>query len=448
MLFSKVFKVINESISKILYATSNSSPLRTKLTLRDIPKSSSYIGDYFKTFLLKFNKTNVVFLGDKYKNKINWSQVKLYVSLNSILRYTNVELFSLLFFNIVASLRWLFIFIFSSRISIWVYLFALLMDATFADDEPIWEPTEWSFLQTWILFTFAFAWIMENLISSRYGSYVGRDKKVWLGWYKTYWMIQYFYALNYAAAAVFFTTTFYNELVYPVFYMYSWWHWFNRAFLFKYTFMSVIMLMLGLQLLLSAKTLNWRKALVLTGTVLLILSYLIFTHFVMVFFGYFTDAAWFHKYRGNVYSSLTHAPWKWGYGPKKNRENFYEHCSRTVFWFKNDDPFAGSLMMFHFFYFVVLFTVFVYWITLFQRIYYTKEVPITFTTYCVSTLKHFTNFFLLLYSAVLVSLLFNYIRLPYEYSPHSEPYPFTSNLIQVIQDYPLFIYEYYITTWF
>jgi hypothetical protein len=61
------------------------------------------------------------------------------------------------------------------------------VDATFTDDEPLWEPIEWSLVMTWILFIFIFAWIAENLITSRYGSYTGRDKRVWLGWFKTFW---------------------------------------------------------------------------------------------------------------------------------------------------------------------------------------------------------------------------------------------------------------------
>ena len=60
-----------------------------------------------------------------------------------------------------------------------------MVDAIIADDEPLCEPVEWSLIQSWILFIFLFAWIGENLISSRYGSYTGRDKRVWFSWYKT-----------------------------------------------------------------------------------------------------------------------------------------------------------------------------------------------------------------------------------------------------------------------
>ena len=71
-----------------------------------------------------------------------------------------------------------------------IYIRGLLVlfffDAMLTDDEPLWEPVEWSLVQSWIMFIFAFAWIAENLISSRYGSYTGRDKRVWVAWYKTF----------------------------------------------------------------------------------------------------------------------------------------------------------------------------------------------------------------------------------------------------------------------
>ena len=64
------------------------------------------------------------------------------------------------------------------------------VDAVFTDDEPLWEPVEWSLVMSWILFIFIFAWAAENLITSRYGSYTGRDKRVWFGWFKTFLIIK------------------------------------------------------------------------------------------------------------------------------------------------------------------------------------------------------------------------------------------------------------------
>ena len=106
----------------------------------------------------------------------------------------------------------------------------LFVDACLTDDEPLWEPIEWSLVQTWILFIFTFAWIAENLIVSRYGSYTGRDKRVWMGWYKTFWMIEGFYVLNYGAASVFVIIPFYYETNYNLSFVYSWWNWYSRTF--------------------------------------------------------------------------------------------------------------------------------------------------------------------------------------------------------------------------
>ena len=44
----------------------------------------------------------------------------------------------------------------------------LFIDSLLIDDEPLWEPLEWSLVQTWILFIFIFAWVAENLIVSRF----------------------------------------------------------------------------------------------------------------------------------------------------------------------------------------------------------------------------------------------------------------------------------------
>lgn len=106
----------------------------------------------------------------------------------------------------------------------------LVIDATFTDDEPLWEPIEWSLVMTWILFIFIFAWIAENLITSRYGSYTGRDKRVWFGWFKTYWLLNSWFALSYGTAAMFVILPFYSELVYPISFAFSWWHWYTRVF--------------------------------------------------------------------------------------------------------------------------------------------------------------------------------------------------------------------------
>ena len=117
---------------------------------------------------------------------------------------------------------------------VWTLLVILIIDACLTDDEPLMEPIEWSMFQSWLLFIFSFAWIAENLITSRYGRYVGRDKRVWLGWFKSFWLIESFYALNYGAASIFVIVPFYNEITYSLFFIVSWWNWYTRTFFFKF----------------------------------------------------------------------------------------------------------------------------------------------------------------------------------------------------------------------
>jgi hypothetical protein len=274
------------------------------------------------------------------------------------------------------------------------FAFILFIDACLTDDEPLWEPIEWSLVQTWILFIFSFAWIAENLIVSRYGSYTGRDKRVWLSWYKTFWLIEGYYAINYGVACVFVIVPFYFETNYNLSFVYSWWHWYSRVFFFKFISVFTVILFISYYLQMSVRWLNWKKGLMLVLLVNIFLSYLIYTQFMMTFFGYFTDPVWYQKTRPIDYVQLSHEPARWGWGPAK-KDHFTYHNVKTVFWFKNDGPFAASFLLFQTFLFVCIFLLYIYWISLFRRIYAMKEIPLTFTTYCVSSLKQFFYFFLM-----------------------------------------------------
>ena len=402
MLFNKIYSVLNSLIFK-----KKSNDIKTiKLTFSNIPNAN-------KTIPLITNPNNFTYYTSIFVNSIKWVYEEIFFYIKGIT------------FN-------------SNLVSLYAFILVLAIDSALTDDEPLWEPVEWSLVQSWILFIFSFAWIAENLIVSRYGSYTGRDKRVWLGWFKTYWMIELFYALNYGAASVFVITPFYNEVTYSLYFVYSWWNWFSRVFFFKFSALFVFMLLLGYYMQIRSRWLNWKKMLIITLTIVVILAYTIYTQFVILFFGYLTDPIWFQKSRPVDYVQLSHEPLKWGSGNSK-RDHFSYHSVRTVFWFKNDGPFAASFLLFHFFFFICLFTLFIYWISLFRRIYSTKEVPTTFLTYCVSSLKHFINFFLLFYVMVFMSFMVNYMRLPYEYSFALENISWISNFIDILWDYPLFL---------
>ena len=316
----------------------------------------------------------------------------------------------------------------------------LFIDACLTDDEPLWEPIEWSLVQTWILFIFTFAWIAENLIVSRYGSYTGRNKRVWMAWYKTFWMIEGYYVINYGVVSVFVIVPFYYETNYNLSFVYSWWHWYSRVFFFKFISVFSIVILIASLLQIGARWLNWKKGLVLTILVNCFLAYLLYTHFIIAFFGYFTDPVWYQKSRPVDYIQLSHEPAKWGWGSAK-KDHFTYHNVKTVLWFKNDGPFASSFLLFHTFLFVCLFLTFIYWITLYRRIYSMKEVPLTFTTYCVSALKQFFYYFLMLYIFVFFSFISCYSRFPIELNFIVDNVSWFNNFIHIACDYPAFLFS-------
>lgn len=317
-------------------------------------------------------------------------------------------------------------------------VFILFIDACLTDDEPLWEPIEWSLVQTWILFVFLFAWVGENLIVSRYGSYTGRDKRVWMSWYKTFWMIEGYYIINYGVACVLVIIPFYYETNYNLSFVYSWWHWYSRVFFFKFLAVYSIVLLIANLLQVGVRWLNWKKSLVLIVLINCFLGYLIYTHFIITFFGYFTDPVWYQKTRPIDFIQLSHEPARWGWGTAK-KDHFTYHNVKTVFWFKNDGPFASSFLLFQTFLFVCIFLTFIWWVSLFRRVYSMKEVPLTFTTYCVSSLKQFLYFFFFFYVLIFLSFLSNYWRFPIELSFVLSTESWFSNFLDIMLDYPAFL---------
>lgn len=317
-------------------------------------------------------------------------------------------------------------------------LVLLLIDAALTDDEPLWEPIEWSLVQTWIFFIFLFAWVAENLITSRYGSYTGRDKRVWFAWFKTFWLLEMWYFLSYATASVFVIVPFYYELTYSISFLFSWWNWYTRVFFFKFISLYSLLLLLAFVFQINIRWLNWKKLIFFVLLINFFIGYLLYTHFIMSFFGYFTDPLWYQKTRLIDYIQLSQEPLKWGWGPAK-RDHFTYHRVSTVFWFKNDSPFAGSFLMLHLFFFISIFFLYIYWLTLLRRVYSTHEFTYTFSTYCVSALKQFLFFFMLLYGFVFLSFVVNYWRFPIEFLWVINTNSWTFHLFFIFRDYFFFL---------
>jgi len=154
------------------------------------------------------------------------------------------------------------------------------------------------------------------------------------------------------------------------------------------------MLLLALYVQINLRWLNWKKLMYFSFLINCILAYLLYTHAIMTFFAYFTDPLWYQKTKVIDYVQLSHEPWKWGWGPAK-RDHFSYHKVSTVFWFKNDGPYASAFMLIQSFFFISLFMLYIYWLTLIRRVFATKELTITFYVYCASALRQF--FFLLFY---------------------------------------------------
>lgn len=314
------------------------------------------------------------------------------------------------------------------------------IDACLTDDEPLWEPIEWSLVQSWILFIFLFAWIAENLISSRYGSYTGRDKRVWFSWYKTFWLVEGWYIMSLGAASLWVMVPHYYEVTYSMSFIVSWWNWYSRVFFFKFISMYTIVLFLAYYLQISMRWLNWKKLFTLILLINLFLSYLLYIHFFMTFFGYFTDPNWYSKACWVDYIQLSHEPNKWSWGAAK-RDHFSYHNSKTVFWFKNDGPFAGAFLFFNLFFFLSLFLLLFYWVTLMRRVYTTQEVTFTLTTYCISSLKQFFYFFAFIFLFVVISYFFQYTRIPNEFMWGVNAHSWWWNFLGILLDYPYFLWD-------
>jgi len=443
---SKYYSIIQITVVSTLtwfiqtFFVVNKNPFTFFINLLTTKHVSQVKIDFFTSFFKNFLVWNYILTSQINPNIINITLVKSQIQTKSLTltnissksKYKNI-LFSnnnLLNLNLttLTSLYYTFlhsetltrlkVLIYKSFSFSWYYIngfvFILFIDACLTDDEPLWEPIEWSLVQTWILFIFSFAWIAENLIVSRYGSYAGRDKRVWMAWYKTFWLIEGYYVLNYGVAVVLVMVPFYFELNYNLSFVYSWWNWFSKVFFFKFTLLYSTVLLISLWLQINIRWVGFKKALFLISVVNIILGYLIYTQFIIIFFGYFTDPVWYQKTRYVDYVQLSHEPAKWGWGSSK-KDHFTYHGVRTVLWFKNDGPFATSFLFCQIFFFICLFCLFIYWIVLFRRVYSLSEVPITYTTYCISSLKQFFFFFFYFYIFILLSFLSNYWRFPIEY---------------------------------
>jgi len=372
--------------------------------------------DVFRKFVsaLFYDRTNIVYYPLSERRYKSFLRIFFYYQFSSngvSLAWRAISISIRKLFETAATCRNYFVdegFIFARGLCV-----IFFVDALITDDEPLWEPIEWSLVQTWLFFIFIFAWIGENLITSRFGSYVGRDKRVWFAWYKSFWLIEAWYLISYGSASLFVIVPFYYEITYSIAFLVSWWDWYSRVFVFKFMSILVLLIWIGSWAIINIRWINWQKLfcifLLITGT----LCYLFFFQVYTTLFAYFTDPVWYQKTRLNDFIQLSHEPNKWGWGNAK-RDHFTYHRVSTVFWFKNDGPFAGAFLMINLYFLLTSFFTILFWLTLLRKTYYLKEVHYTFAVYCLSTLKQTLYIFSLVYILIFFSFIISYWRFPLE----------------------------------
>jgi len=288
-----------------------------------------------------------------------------------------------------------------------------LADSLIMDDEPLWEPIEWSMLQMWLLWIFFFAWIAEILIDARYGGYTGRDKRVWYGWYNSFFFIDMWYIISFGVVFFFISTPFYYELTYHISAAVTWWNWINRVYICKILFLNFILNLWFFFLQTRIHFLHWSKVflyfLILEFFFLMLLFWALFTFC----FAYLSDPLWVVKQRPNMDVGLSIEPLKWGWGLLM-RDNFPQHSSTAAIWFKTDGPWGTSLLLLSGFFLLSLFFINFFLISFLRKVWALQEAPITYTTYVISSIRHSFISFFLIFFLLFMSWISFYWRFPIE----------------------------------
>lgn len=289
----------------------------------------------------------------------------------------------------------------------------LLIDGLVLDDEPLWEPLEWSVMQTWVLYVYAFAWMAEVIFSSRYGSYTNRDKVVWIGLFKTYSLLKLWFVGNIVIVTVFVTLPFYFEITYAVSYSVVWWNWFTSVFFFKFTSIFSVLLVLANILRFQIRWTTHSTTYILLVAVSLILMYLLYFSFITTLFAFFTDPSEFKNSGWSNLSRVSHGPLKWGWG-LDSRDHFAYHRTTTVFWYKNDPLIASSMLFLNIFIFKFLFFMTLQSLAVTRVVYYSGELSFNLITFLFTSLKQFFYFILFLSTLVILSYIYQFMRFPFE----------------------------------
>ena len=303
------------------------------------------------------------------------------------------------------------------KLESWVYIRSLILifiiDCLLIDDEPLWEPIEWSLFQTWIIFIFLFTWAAEVLFTSRYGSFTNRDKIVWIGLYKTYWLLQWWFFCNWIITTVFVTMPFYYEITYSISYLVVWWNWYNTVFFYKLILIFSIILYYSYILKYQLRWVNAGQLIYGLIGILILLSYILYFISLYCLFGFFTDITDYSKIGWIENYKITQGPLKWNWG-LETRDHFSYHKTILNFWYKNDPLLAASMLFFNLFILFYFFIFFFKLLIILRVVYTTDDISYTLLTLWISGLKHFYLFLSSFIVLIFISFLYQLIRFPYE----------------------------------
>ena len=319
------------------------------------------------------------------------------------------------------------------------YLILIIcIDGLIFDDEPVWEPLEWSLVQTWLLYIFLFTWFSEVTFSSKYGLYTNRDKKVWIGLFKVYWFFQYWFIANLFIITLFVTLPFYFEITYLISYIVLWWTWFNSIFFFKITLISCMSLFILTILKFQLRFLNLNTLYLYLFILLLLVSYLLYFNYIFINFLYFTDDSQYLKSGWLNSNQLVHGPLKWSYG-SSSRDHFSFHKSTTVFWFKNDPLISSSMLFINLFYFFFIFFLFLQTLLTIKLIISYNNVSYNNITVLYTSFKLFFYFLFYFFTLIIISYIYQFLRFPFEFYWYNKLFLIIKTIVLVYYDLLLLV---------
>lgn len=290
------------------------------------------------------------------------------------------------------------------------FLIFIVIDVLIIDDEPLWDPVEWSLVQSWLFFIVLYSWLVETLISSSYGSFTGRDKRVYNGLFKAYWLVELLFMVTLAITAIFIWTPFYYEFTYKVSNIVSWWSWYNRFFFFKVIVIWFLIDLILIFITISIKWLDWKKCFLLLSLVLFYFFFLFYYQFIIVFFSYFTDILSFKNNYSTNFNKLQEGPYKFGWGDDKRDLFNYKKTSLNV-WYKNDSQYALSLFFINIFVFLSLTFLIIQLLLIIFKLFTTKSISITSFNYLNSSINNFFIFFLFYFFFIFLVYIYNSLRI-------------------------------------